>query len=77
MTLPEWSRYTGIMTDTIRARIVRLGWSVEKALTTPTRSRRIVEVCPFDDDVAAPIVTQPTQLNFYFIFGNVTIGSAA
>lgn len=39
-TLAEWSRATGIGTHTIGARIDRLGWSVEMALTTPTRRRR-------------------------------------
>lgn len=34
----EWSEVTGISHKRIHARIKLLGWSVEKALTTPTRS---------------------------------------
>lgn len=34
-TLSEWSEITGIGRSTISARILKLGWSVEKALTTP------------------------------------------
>ena len=37
MTLSEWSRRTGIRRECIAARIDRLGWPVDKALTTPTR----------------------------------------
>ena len=33
-TITQWERITGISNHTIRARI-RMGWSVEKALTTP------------------------------------------
>lgn len=33
MTIPQWSRETGISQGTIRSRIDRLGWSVEDALT--------------------------------------------
>jgi hypothetical protein len=36
----EWAEITGINSDTIRARIRRFGWSVEKALTTPPRPCR-------------------------------------
>jgi len=36
MCVAEWSRKTGIHTDTIRWRITR-GWTVEDALTTPAR----------------------------------------
>lgn len=35
-TITEWSDITGIRKDTIRRRICVYGWSVEKALTTPT-----------------------------------------
>lgn len=34
-TIAEWSEITGIKSHTIQARINRLGWSIEKALTTP------------------------------------------
>lgn len=34
-TISQWSREIGIPKDTIRKRLVNLGWSVEKALTTP------------------------------------------
>ena len=34
-TLAQWSRETGIMRETIRDRIDRYGWTVERALTTP------------------------------------------
>ena len=35
LTLPEWEEETGIKSETMRNRINNLGWSVEKALTTP------------------------------------------
>jgi hypothetical protein len=38
-TLIEWSEETGIDRTTITARIDRLGWSVQRALTTPVRGR--------------------------------------
>jgi hypothetical protein len=34
-TIAEWAEITGINSHTIQARIKRLGWSVEKALSTP------------------------------------------
>lgn len=37
MTMSNWSRQTGIKVHTIHQRLDRLGWSVERALTTPTR----------------------------------------
>jgi hypothetical protein len=44
MTLVEWSEVTGISRELIYARIVRLGWTVERTLMTPAqktkRSRR-------------------------------------
>lgn len=40
-TLTEWSESTGIHPYTIHTRIRDLGWSIEKALTTPARSRLI------------------------------------
>ena len=40
LTLAEWERRTGISQKCILSRIVRLGWSVEKALTTPARAIR-------------------------------------
>lgn len=36
-TLGEWGEITGINSETLRARIERDGWSVEKALTTPVK----------------------------------------
>lgn len=36
-TLAQWGEITGISADNIQVRIDRLGWTVEKALTTPTR----------------------------------------
>lgn len=41
-TLSEWSDITGICSSTLSARILKLGWSVEKALTTPIIRGRIV-----------------------------------
>lgn len=38
MTIPQWSALTGIKAATIYARIVKLGWPVERALTTEARS---------------------------------------
>ena len=37
--LAEWEESTGIKSDTIAARIDRLGWSAEKALTKPLQYR--------------------------------------
>lgn len=34
-TISEWSRITGVLVVTIKARIERHGWSVERALTEP------------------------------------------
>ena len=39
MTLAELSESTGIPSPTLRARIIRLGWSVERATTTPVTKR--------------------------------------
>ena len=36
--IPEWSEITGIKSATIHARIDRHNWTVEKALTTPTKT---------------------------------------
>lgn len=38
-SLAEWARETGIWYYTLRKRL-RMGWNVEKALTTPVRSKR-------------------------------------
>lgn len=38
LTAAQWSRKLGISADVIYARINSLGWSVEKALSTPTRA---------------------------------------
>lgn len=37
MTITQWGKYVGIKYITIFARIDRLGWSVERALTTPAK----------------------------------------
>ena len=39
-TLSEWSDITGIDRSTISARILKLKWSVEKALSTPLQKAR-------------------------------------
>ena len=36
-TLSQWSEKTGISTDVISARIKKLHWNAEKALSTPVR----------------------------------------
>lgn len=36
-TMAEWSKITGIKWDTLRNRIDRYGWSIEKALTTEVK----------------------------------------
>jgi hypothetical protein len=41
LTPIEWSEITGISNKRIYHRIKRLGWSVEMALTTPTRTMRM------------------------------------
>lgn len=40
MTVSEWSKISGISYQTLRARVSRYGWTVEKALTTPVRGRK-------------------------------------
>ena len=35
--LVEWANQLGIPNDTLRVRINKLHWSIEKALTTPAR----------------------------------------
>lgn len=40
LTLAQWSRETGISSGNIKCRIDELGWSVDKALSTPTRKTR-------------------------------------
>jgi hypothetical protein len=35
LTLSQWARKVGIRPGLLQARLVRLGWSIEKALTTP------------------------------------------
>ena len=39
-TLSEWSQITGIHRKTIKSRICRDGWSVERALTTPVKNKK-------------------------------------
>lgn len=39
-TLQQWAEFTGITRNTIEKRIDNYGWSVEKALTTPTRGKQ-------------------------------------
>lgn len=38
-TLSEWAECIGIGTGTLHTRLNRLGWTVEKALTTPIRTK--------------------------------------
>ena len=38
-TLVEWSEVVGIKYNTLERRINKYGWSIERALTTPTRKR--------------------------------------
>lgn len=40
-TLSEWSEITGIGRSTLSARILKLGWSVEKALTTSLKKGEV------------------------------------
>lgn len=40
-TLSEWSEILGIGRSTLSARILKLGWSVEKALTTPLKKEEV------------------------------------
>ena len=40
LTFKEWSRKTGIPAHTISGRISQLGWTLEKALTTPIRVKK-------------------------------------
>lgn len=39
-TLSEWSQITGIHRKTIKSRIDRNGWSIERALTTPVKKQK-------------------------------------
>ena len=39
--LCEWSEETGIKASTLCYRLYKLGWSVEKALTTPVRGTKV------------------------------------
>lgn len=39
LNLSQWSRKTGIPIVTIHSRINKLGWSAEKAITTPSKGR--------------------------------------
>lgn len=41
MCIARWARRVGISKCTLRARLITLGWPVEKALTTPVRVRHI------------------------------------
>jgi hypothetical protein len=40
LTAAQWSRKVGIGRRTLTARLNRLGWSTEKALTTPVKKRK-------------------------------------
>lgn len=40
LTFAQWARETGLTSATIRNRIERGGWTVERTLTTPVQSRR-------------------------------------
>lgn len=39
-TITKWSKETGLSTQVIKHRIEKLGWSIEKALTTPPDANR-------------------------------------
>ena len=39
LTLAQWSNRTGIKAATLRARILNYGWSIEAALSTPTKEK--------------------------------------
>ena len=41
LSIADWSRETGIRASTIQSRIVRCGWTEEKALTTPIKIKGI------------------------------------
>lgn len=43
MTMREWAKKKGMKYETLYQRIGRLGWSVENALTIPTRNRAILQ----------------------------------
>lgn len=45
MTLPEWAEKTGINRDALYQRIYKLGWPLEKALTTEVKERKEIECC--------------------------------
>lgn len=49
MTIAQWARHTGLNMYTIWNRIVRLGWSAEQALSTPSKAEW------FDDDIIREI----------------------
>lgn len=40
LTLSQWAKETGINKRTLSYRIDSLGWSIEKALTTPVRNNK-------------------------------------
>jgi len=39
MTISQWAEKIGCNKNTLRERVVKLGWSVEKAITTPVRKK--------------------------------------
>ena len=39
MTIAEWERYLNLRPNTLRCRLLRYRWSVEKAMTTPVKTR--------------------------------------
>lgn len=44
-TIGEWSKETGIGWDTLKSRVSIYGWSIERALTTPTpRTKKCIEL---------------------------------
>lgn len=42
-TISEWAELLGMKFGTLRDRLLRYGWSVEKAITTPVKTNRIHE----------------------------------
>ena len=41
MTLEQWSEKTGISRHALQKRLDCYGWSIEEALTTPTKKHKI------------------------------------
>lgn len=57
----EWSELMGINSDTLRARLFILGWSVEKTLLTPAARRRLRANSPNSEPIANAEKTHCSQ----------------